>query len=161
MQYRISLLFLVFLNYANCSAQNHKIKWSEIINSIYFSKDGLDMKDGDEKIFFFMTFTKQDIIPALDGILESDYYNSGRFQILYADDEKKILKTLKKVEFGNVVRIEKTNELTLLKLIVDVGMTDYNFYIQNHFKSTFKGDKWEVYYKSINNKWVLDHINRI
>jgi hypothetical protein len=109
-----------------------------------------------------MTVKKQSSIPELDTILELDYYNSRKFQILYANDEKKILKKLKKVEFGNVVRIKKENDSkTQLKLIIDVGMTDYSFYTQNRFKFTFKGDTWELNYKSVNNKWIIDHIDRI
>jgi len=155
-------LSIYIFNIHNCSAQNQKIKLSEIINSIYFSKHGLDIKDEDEKIFFFISFKKKDSIPVLNDILELDYYNSRKFQILYSNEEKKILKKLKKVEYGNVVRIQKENDNTeQLKLIVDIGMTDYNFYKKNGFKFTFKGDTWEVYYKSVNNKWILDHIHRI
>lgn len=158
----ISFFLIIIISNTNCYAQNEKLNLSSIINSIYFSKEGLDIKDEDEKIFFFMPFKKKDSIRALNDILESDYYNSRKFQILYSNEEKKILKKLKKVEYGNVVRIQRENNNTeQLKLIVDIGMTDYNFYKKNGFKFTFKGDTWEVYYKSVNNKWILDHIHRV
>lgn len=161
---KLIYIFLSIYIYStpDCSAQNQKIKLSEIINSIYFSQQGLNIKDEDEKMFFFMTFNKKDGIPLLNDILEPDCYNSRKFEILYSNEQKKILKKLKKVEFGNVIKIQKENNNTgQLKLIVYVGMTDYNFYNKNGFKFTFKGDTWEAYYKSENNKWILNHINRI
>jgi hypothetical protein len=46
------ILLIVFIyNIHYCTAQTEKIKISEIINSIYFSKEGLDIKN-DDKMFF-------------------------------------------------------------------------------------------------------------
>lgn len=162
MKYFIPILFILLFSAKSCSAQNEKLNLSEVINSIYFSKEGLDIKEENEKMLFFMSIKKSTRISSLEEVLNLDSFNSQKFQLLYANDEKKILKGLKKVEFGNIIDITKINDdKGRLKFRIEVGMTDYDFFIQNHFKYTYKGDTWEVYYKSVNGKWIIDHIDRV
>lgn len=158
----IGIFFTLAFNSNSCFAQNEKLNLSEIIKSIYFSKDGLDIKDGDEKMFFCMSIKKDAKIQALEEVLYLDSIDSEKFQLLYADDEKKIRHILRKNNSIDVIRVslsQKDNEN--LVLLLDIGSVNYKLFKKSKFKFTMRGDVFKTYYKSVNGKWIIDHIDRI
>jgi hypothetical protein len=161
MRYFLSLVF-VFAFGNHCFAQNERLSLSSVINSIYFSKDGLDIKDTKEKMFFCMSIKKDTKIPNLEDVLDFDSFNSNKFELLYANDEKKILQILKKNNFIDVIHTPTCQmDVDNLVLILDIGSIDYKLFKKSKFKFTMRGDVFKIHYKSINNKWIVDHIDRI
>ena len=156
------------LSFFNCNAQNEKIKLSKIINDIYFSEKGLNIKDQPQQMIFLISHQQEIKNPKLNNFIFLDSYNDKKFEFIYSNEEVKIKKRLKALkkqqgfEYANVVRIQIVDYNTdFIKLYLDIGMTDYKFFKQNSFKFTFKGDSWNVYCKSTDNNWVIDHIDSI
>jgi hypothetical protein len=162
MRYLISIFFILVLSSHNCSAQNEKLNISSVINSIYFSKEGLNIRDQNQKMIFCLATKKNTKIKSLDEFVNFNSFNSKKMQILYADEENKILRKLKNYDSIEVVRISLSqNEDGNLVLLLDIGSTNYKLFKTSKFKFTILGDLFKAYYKSFNNKWVIDHIDRI
>lgn len=162
MRYFIIIFFGLLFNGNLCFAQNEKLNLSEVINSIYFSEKGLDIKEGEEKIFFCMSIKKDTKIPILDEVLNLDSYDSKKFQLLYANDEKEIRRILKRNNSIDVIHVSLSqigNEN--LVLLLDIGSIDYKLFKKSKFKFTMRGDVFKTYYKPVNGKWMIDHIDRI
>lgn len=160
--------FVILFTHNYSFAQNEKIKMSEIIYSIYFSEKGLNRKDQNEKMVFIVALKQEAKIPKLNNIIILDNSNDNKFEIIYKNEVRKIKKRLKALKrrndfkYANILAIEKldSNE-EFVRMTLNVGMTDYEFFKQGTFNSTYKGDNWEIEYKSIENKWIIDHIDRI
>jgi len=162
MRYIVSFLLIIFIGSTNCYAQNEKLNLSSIINSIYFSKEGLEIKDQDQKMIFCLSTKKDTKIISLSEFVNFDSFNSKKMQLLYANEEKKILRKLKNNDSIDVIRISRSeSENNSLVLLLDIGTINYKLYQTSKFKFTMQGDTFKIYYKSLDNKWVLDHIDRI
>jgi hypothetical protein len=145
-------LFFVFGNH--CFAQNEKLKISSIVNSMYFPKGDSLIKKNKKKMFFFMSIGK-DERNKLEDYLIFDLFDSKKFQLIYGNDKKKILKKLKHIEHGNVIDIKIINrEINELELSVNISNTDYDLFSKMQFKVVTMDSDWEIHYTFKNGKWV-------
>jgi hypothetical protein len=157
MRYFISL-FLVFVLNNNCFAQSEKIKLSSIVNSMYFPKGDSLIKKNKKKMFFFMSIGK-DERNKLEDFLIFDLFDSKKFQLIYGNDKKRILKKLKKTEKGYVIDVDVIKgNVENLELNINIGKTDYELFNKKQFRVTIFDSDWVIHYTFKNGEWETTKI---
>jgi hypothetical protein len=154
MRYFISFFFVLVFG-SHCFAQNEKLNLSTIINSI-LSSESCSWENEPDKIYFCMSYPQKNEMDKLEEIIVFDSFNSKRFQILYGNDKKKILKKLKKVEHGYIIYSKivhyESNELTLR---IDIPKTDYALFKKMQFRVSSIDSSWDMHYTLKDGKWIL------
>ncbi|NRS87184.1 methionine synthase II (cobalamin-independent) [Flavobacterium sp. 7E] len=127
---------------------------------MYFDKSNDSIiTSNDKKIFFCLSYLQKAKTDKLKEVIDFDLFDSKYFKILYGNDKKKILKELKRVEYGNVVYIEIVNmENNELELAINISNTNFKLFKKMQFKVVTMDSDWEIHYLLKEEKWVLTKI---
>jgi hypothetical protein len=155
MRYLISVFLILVISSPKSYSQNTKLNLSTILNSILLSQN-CSLKNEDEKLYFFTYKDK-----TLQDVINFDSYCQDA-EIVYKTDKKKVIRKLKKVEFGYDISIKiiSQNENKLV-LNVDLPKINYDLYtksIKSKIQVLLADSWWHMQYTLKNDKWMLSEM---